>query len=493
MIQTTYSGQTLFLLNQAPSWSTPIETKFAIPNNVEEALDGGEVRRKVGESLRVSVNFSIVAEGAKARALESGLRAHMGQPVACPLWPFVTEWGQRASRKITGGLSIVFRRDLSAWEIFEAVEPGWPVSGDLVLPLLVGKLTRRDLEWISTNVVRFAVDFDEQSKIEWALQLSAQEWTTGPTPSAAWPAAPVLFPAAVDFDGAGQSYSLNIERDGIGFGRVPVETVYQPTTIGEGDADFYAANQAEAARLIAFFAQHGHGKAFWLRLFSAGVELVEDVAPLAFHMLVQDAGSIIPGDWVSFTSGDVDRFAKVAAISGSVLDIGTPVGFVSARQTLVSRLRLCRFKRSELSLKWDCADVARCTIPVRELPGEVDHGEWDTLGDTDGELPARIFLYEFAQTVGGVTTYERLTSFEEDVEDDDGRVFTASRTTHGAINSTDKLERNGVEVTVALPDSSIIRAATRLTSPAPITVKIWEASAERVRSFDSGHSIEEYQ
>lgn len=120
---TTGNLTEFFILNDEPDWSNPVDMSLETIIGSEESLDGKEARRPHGETPRVKLDYYFTATGQAARSAQTILRSWIDQPILCPLWPAVVEWGSRGSRSITGGLYVVFKQDWTAFNIYETTEP----------------------------------------------------------------------------------------------------------------------------------------------------------------------------------------------------------------------------------------------------------------------------------------------------------------------------------------------------------------------------------
>ena len=188
MILTTFLGQNVWLLDLAPDWQTPFSADVSLVSQQESGLSNLETRRPYSATLRFHLKFRITARGADARRLAGGLRAYTIEPVMVPMWAGRVPWSARATAPLNGpGPLLWYRDDWSAWEIYQtaAGEPAGAQPNDWFVPLVQGRLEDRDLDWLSTEVVQFAVSHLEVSAATTAMVVQPMVFPAGPVPSLA--------------------------------------------------------------------------------------------------------------------------------------------------------------------------------------------------------------------------------------------------------------------------------------------------------------------
>ncbi len=475
VIPTTWNGATVYLIDSEPDWQSNVRADFEFYVATETGLSNRETRRPMWRTVRTSLSFKTVVDWAAASRFVAGLRAWQTEQVAVPFWPAAVRWVDRDAASITAKLKIVFAPDLSTWELFDDVEPAWPTDDALVFPVLLGRITRNDPTWLSPSVCRFAVEFEETSTSDYALTVTEQAWTDGPEPSAAWAgAAPKLLPARLHFDRPTLGSNVETERELIGYGRTPTETLHPQPNWRRGQAAFVEASAAEVARLLRFWFDHAVGQAFWVPAWSAAATLTSPVGVSDTTVAVASGHDVKAGDWLAFSDEGVDSLAKVTTAASTALTLPAAIGAQSVR-CLVSHLLLCRFERPRLQVEWLTPAVAKVRLAIRGLPAEHTPATGETLGATIGKLPVSALLYEIREPVaGGEPTIHRFTSFEEDIEFDSG-TYTAAPIDHGEVRHGIALDRDEVEVRFAIASGDtthpLVRLAT-LRCDAPLTLTI---------------------
>ena len=179
MISTTFDGQSVLLLNDAPDWGSPVGVTFDLVSQFEEGLTGREARRPYAATLRAKVKFRLTIQGADAFGLKYALRSYQTQPIIVPFWPLAETWANRANIAATG-LKVAYKADWSTWELYTTVEPGWVLADDLVAPAFWGRLEDRELIWINAIVAQFDVNFIETGSTAYALVPGSQTFQPGP-------------------------------------------------------------------------------------------------------------------------------------------------------------------------------------------------------------------------------------------------------------------------------------------------------------------------
>lgn len=491
MIQTTFSGAPLWILDVSPDGRTPFRAEFEVMAHVEASLSSREERRALATHLRARLTYGVIAQDSDARRLEAALTSCGRDRVAAPLWPVAVSWSGRAQARIRGGIQLVFRPDWSQWEVFEDVEPGWPVASDTVVPLVVGRLEDRTLRWIHPDACEFEVRLVEASPAAWSIRVDPVEWTAGPTPTG-YEVAPRLFPLGAQFDQPSGTVTVSIEREEIGFSREPVESSYEEqgavqregTTIEQGGQIAVALRWAQ---------DHAAGAAFWQPRLTAALRIPDGMFDGQTAAIATDTYGVRAGDWVGFIndSQTVGSFARIESVAGQIVRFASPPGLVRP-DCLITRLELVRFARPRVTVEWIDADVAAVGIQVRAVPPEEAPPGDEEIGFGLGLCWHRVWLYEFSRTVGGETEVERFTSHEEDIELD-GQTYSAARVDHGAITQGLALDRDEVEIRGAVEDLGMLRDLAALRSEAPVRVRILEASISRLRQFSDDFSTDDFQ
>ncbi|MBV5334089.1 phage BR0599 family protein [bacterium] len=434
MISTTFDGQSVLLLNDAPDWGSPVGVTFDLVTQFEEGLTGREARRPHAATLRAKLKFRLTIQGTDAFTFKSTLRGYQTQPIIVPFWPLAETWANRANIAATG-LKVAYRADWSYWELYTTVEPGWVLADDLVAPAFWGRLEDRELIWINATVAQFDVNFIETGSTTYALIPGSQTFQNGPNLSG-YATQPRLWPTALDWREVPESFSVRIIREQLGFGRAPFETIYPQTNVREAQFRTITQSSAECWKLIRFFSDHGSGKAFWTPTWHSSVVMAADIGAGSTVLTVQSAVGIQAGDYLAFVQGTgIQAYARTTTIIDP-------------------------------------------TVNLNSAPGAFTAADGDeTLGTTIGLLTTRGYIYELAQTIGVTTTTTRLTSYEADLTAS-GNTYTARRMDHGMVKQSLFLDRDEIEIRseVIAGDPLVKLATVQAEAPVRLTIKSVDVS-----------------
>lgn len=475
MIAVTYNGWSGYLLNHEPSWQTAVAADFERIGDNVQGLTGRETRRATGESLRVPrLEYEAVLDGLETREVEQFLRSYQTADVACPLWPAMTRWADRASMGITGGLMVVWTDGWASWELYEGTEPEWPDDSDWVAPVIVGRLQERGITSHNADTATWRVNLAERSPAAWALTPAVQSWAAGPSPGAAWATAPKLFPLGLQFTEVESSYEVTLQKKGSGFTRQPLEYVYAQTS-ARGMSLPELTDGANAAKLLRFFWEYAAGRAFWASTWIENARLTAAVGALDTVLHVDSSGYVTVGDWLAFAHpGSLVAYGKVQSVGSGTITLTTAPGALGA-DTLVSRLVLVKLAKSVITLEWATPDVVNARVAVSEVPAEYAPAVDETLGTTIGLLPTRCWLYEFTWTLGGVTTAEHATSYESDLTYG-GHTYTSRNVNHGEVKQSLALDADYVEITAEMWTGSLLAKLAVMRCEAPLMVTVYSAT-----------------
>jgi len=470
MITTTFGGATVAILNDAPDWGT-FGATFEAVTQWDAGLSGREARRPLASSIRAKVRQSIVADGTAALALAAFLRTYTTGNVVLPMWPLATTWAQRANIQTTGGLKVAYRSDWSQWELYTTTEPTWPTASDNVAPVVWGMLDEPSLSWVTPSTARADLLLVEDGPIDYQLQPATVGFGAGPSLSG-YATAPRLWPFALNWSAdIPEAFRVRILDEQIGFGRSRMETVYE-TPARTSTFATYTQSQSELWQLLAFFYQHAGGSSFWCPVWRSAVVMASDLAAGSTSLATTSAAGISAGDYLAFITGNtVAATARASSIAGSTVTLSAAPGAFAASQTVVCPLVLSRLDKPRLSIGWESGDVATVDVSISELPPEYAPASDETLGTTLGALPTRAWVYDLVQTVGGVTTTTRLTSYEANLTVD-ANTYTARKIGHGVIRSSLFIDRDEVTLDseVVANDPLLLLATGKSEAPVRLVI-----------------------
>lgn len=469
----TFGGVDTFLLNDPPTFSKSFEVTAQSVTDSQAGLTQRETRRPYSATLRFNLKFSVTLAGENLRTMQGLLRALEAQPVLMPFWPAVASWGARAAMPITGGIMVAFKSDWSNYSVYTTVEPGGFADSDYVAPVLSGYLKplSQDIRNLDQSVI--SVEFVESSSAASALLFDAVTYADGPQPTG-YAAAPKQFPFEANYKRKiDQSLRLSIKRDGVGFSRKALTTFYAHDPFEVRGGQYALKNASEIASMLYWYsALGGQGASFWVQSpVSSGV-LSADALAADGTVTLADVGAVVVGDYLTSDAGA--HWAKVDSIA--VLDVGlvAPFGVAIPAGRSLRRLVLCELSQSSLTLSFASPVSALASLSFAEVRPEATIPADETLGTTIGQLPQRCYLYDFSWTLDGVTSHERLTSYEQTLTYG-GNSYTAARIEHGEIAQGLALDDDKLNLTIVLEDSTVMQALADLTMEAPVFLTLTAA------------------
>jgi len=292
-------------------------------------------------------------------------------------------------------------------------------------------------------------------------------------------ATPKIFNLPIDWREFGQSFTASAVRERIGFGREQFEKVYTQANSSESELRAISRSQSEIGQMLRFFQTQGSGGAFWVPVWRSAVSLVANISAASTTFVVDLSGvGLKVGDWVAFVqaSGIVAR-AKVLSIVPigfftANITVSQAPGALSKAETMVVPLVLARVDKPRLQIDWSNSEVAEARFLVSEIPPEYFPDSGQTISKNLGLLLTRGYIYELTQTIGGVTTTTRLTSYEKALTVL-GQSYTARKIDHGSIKQSLFLDRDEIEVrSEVIAGDPLVKIATNQSeAPLRLTIK----------------------
>lgn len=285
-------------------------------------------------------------------------------------------------------------------------------------------------------------------------------------------ATPKIFNLPIDWREFGQAFTAKVVRERIGFGREQFEKVYTQANASESELRAISRSQAEIGQMLRFFQTQGVGGAFWVPVWRSSATLAANITAASVTFTVESNSGLRVGDWVAFVqpSGIVAR-AKVTAIAGTTITVSQAPGALAKAETLVVPLVLARMQKPRLQIDWSNSEVAEARFLVSEVPPEYFPDSGQTISKDLGLLLTRGYLYEFTQTIGGVTTTTRLTSYEKALTVL-GQSYTAWKIDHGSIKQSLFIDRDEIEIrSDVIAGDPLVKIATN-QSEAPLRLVI---------------------
>lgn len=483
MIQTTFDGQLVSLVQAAPDWGSGVISTHELPWTGTAGLSNREARRPHAAALRSTLSYTALLAETELRRCVAALDAMGNEPVLCPFWPGHRRWADRATAPLQGGLKLAWTSDWATWELYTTVEPAWPAAEDNWAPVLWGFFGERgDLaksKWYHGRLAEVALTVTEDGPAAYALQPAAGAVLAGPLPPAGYATAPRLLPILPNFQGLSDQVTLRINRTRTGFRRQQPSEFYPQATAHLQELDYQLGSRSEIATLLAFLRDHaGRGAAFWAPSHVAAAVLSADVGPADTVLNVTDTLTVNAGDYLAFLTegGPIGR--RVTAAAPTAMTLNAAAGVALPKTTLVSPLLLVRLDRSRIDLEWTHAGLADTTLRVRELPPEYAPAADETVGTTLGQLPERCYLYDCARDHGGTLLHDRFTSYERDVTYG-GHTWISADLEHGVIQQGLSLEGDKVDLTsrVFALNPLVLLSSLRCEAPVKLTIMSADVAA----------------
>lgn len=486
MFQTTFKGQTVWVLDDHPNWTRGVHATVEVPCNTTASLSGLEERAPYARSLRWTFRFTLALAGEQLRAFDRGIRDAGIQPILIPFWPGGVYWGNRADRLFMGGIYWV--EGGGQFLLYDALdpEPSWSSDCDLVYPVLSGFLNRQSFTRRHADAAEFDVEFTESSPIGWQIIPQGSPYARGPLPSMPddeWPTGtePFIFPYK---SAAGQILEQIDDPDQsnekVGTAREQLRVEYGAPAASRAAVRFMFSGQDNIANYLAFFRMAGGAVPFWSICWS-NATVVKDTGGTPNELLVTDTAGIRAGDWMRISDGQDEWFGRVLAIpSNTALTMNRSTALpadMAARRPLsvmAVPLRLFRWAEPRLNIEWRSMAAATSDTEWLEVAAEYNTGRQEVMNVTVGRLPMRAWLFEFSIAgYNGSRVVERYTSFESLIASG-GNSYAPIQLDHDSINQSLSLDRDIVHLTTSINSVAMLKRMISLQSESPVSVNIFE-------------------
>lgn len=479
MIPTTFNGESIFLLPFWPEW--PVRGRFSHVVSEGRGITGRESRRPLSDTVRVSLSFSVVCMDAAVVRLIGGLREWKDERVAVPFWPGAILRDQFATRHFSSGVYLALSSDDQQWQLFSATPPEWMEVDDWIVPLLLGSISRRSSpSMLSAVSCRFAVDFEEDSDSDLALDVTQWAWESGPLPSDSWTTPPAVFPFELAFERPRSGAAVEVESERLGPGRLKASTFYDQTPHRNGEATAFADTVDESAGIVRFFMDHGAGSPWWFAQDFLAAKLAADGSAGGVSLTVEDPHAVKAGDWIRLNedAGASAASVKVSSVASTTLTLASPLARTWDRErTAVNPLALVVFDRTQITVNWQNPEVAVAAFSVREVPDEYVPAADETIGTTLGRLLGAAVLVSITDGVDIV----RLTNFERAIQTSEGFTFEPIPMQVGSVRRGVAPDRDETTVEVDLANASADGLLARIASmrtDRPVRVTISRITTE---------------
>ncbi len=490
MIQDTYNGEVVFILNDPPNFRQQFSTTFEGILDAQESLTKREARRPYSSTLRTSLTAVTTVSSEALRLLQGTLRGLKAQPVLIPFWPVVAFWSERASMKISGGLLVAFKSDWSQYEIYKSTdtEPVWPLAGDLIAPLLYGFLNNESkLKPIGVDAGGMSIDFTEASISDYALTFVSSGLTAGPSITG-YGVAPKLLPFLQDYRGSQESIVVNVGREPFQLGRSQASTFYPHDPYRTQSAQYTLRGASDIATFLEWFRSvGGQGASFW-GVGSLAIGYLANDALAAATSLTWTDSNVLPGDYIATLVGGVVKFAQISTVVGSVITLHAAFGVALSAGQPFFPLSLARLDKPKLTVTWLSPVLVKSNFSWSEVRPETNLPGNETLATTIGALGLRVVLFQFIRDYGnGTVDNFYLTSFESDLVYGGHTYLSSVDFKLGDVSTSLNLEDDSCQIESCLTkqdgtlntDNPMV-LDVMLATEAPLSVKVSFASYDGV-------------
>lgn len=470
MISSTFDGQSVLILNDPPDWVERPRHSVEGVTQYEESLTGREARRGYSQLLRSKVSFRVTLDPSAAIPFAALLRTYQAQPVICPVWQTVSTWADKDDSSFVG-LRMVYKEDWSQAEVFYNVEPTWPDAGDKLVHVMWGRLDQRELTWVNAAVAFFPVAFVETGPRDYAFRSIEMSLAAGPAISGS---TGYLLNQRFDAGQFREKFSVNLIQEQIGFTRDPLLTLYPQTNARESAIGCLVSSANDFATALYFASLHFTGQSFWAPSLRSAFVLASDVSAGSSSITATAAPGVSAGDYVWFidpSQTSFNRTRKVSSVSGATVNLTSTVGPLTASQTVCAPLSLARLDKPRLEFEWLNATTAVYSVAYVEVPPEYATPSDETANATIGKLPVRGYLYEFLQTIGGVTVSTKSTSHEYLLISSGS--WASRKIDHGVLRQSLNIDRDEVEIRseIIAGDPLLALATGRSESPVRVVIR----------------------
>jgi hypothetical protein len=474
MFHTTFDGQTLYVIDDAPSWKSGFVTEFNAITDTQTSLTRLEGRRPYSMFLRLSsLKYAMVIENAALKQFQGEMRALKDGKVCIPFWPAIEYWQDKDVGSISGGLLLVYKPDWSQWELYLAGnEPAWPVNGDLVVPCVVGYLKANTPNLYHADAASWAIQFVESSPAKYALLVPPDSSLTGPQPTG-YTNAPTIIPFGPDWKDITEDLSVAVKRDQISMGR-EVESTFYPHDVFKVHSSSNTFEGAGPGILMSWFNDiASQGNSFWAVGGMASAQLRLAATDTDTVLTLTHEGAVLVGDYIAAFFPDM-RFAKITAVDDVLhtITLDATLGVDLPAGQHLFPLCLARIDKPKLQMTWLSPALAKAKITWVEVRAEKVVPAAETIATTLGKLPTRIAIFEFTRDFrNGTQKKWYYTSAEIDI-DFNGQTWLAGAFSVGDTTTGLNLENDSADISSFIFEGNPLLDEIKMTSEGVLQVAI---------------------
>jgi uncharacterized phage protein (TIGR02218 family) len=426
MIAATVESTAVYLVLDPPDWGTPFEVIADVPGETSRGLTGREARRSWGETLRLTLSFTLLLNRAGITRWRNAWQERQNEPLLVPFWPGAVSYASYATSPFVGGKAVLLTAAGVFAEIFTGTTAsGSPAAGAVAVPLLwcrpksAPNLTQR-----STELAEIALEVVEDGPAAWAMTIPSGTLQYGPALGTApnervWPVLPLL-PDWVEPPTHGLArIETDVEQLGTGRGIAAASYIQAPRrsltwTGGGGD-------NADAARLLRWLLAGRGVTPAWSPTWFAEVRLAIPAVATDESIIVSPEPEDVfaTNRYLAFCRpGQVPYIAEIDGFDDHDIDLvaALPSGQSwPVRDTVLTTAALCRLRLPRISLSWTAPSLWRASVELVEVPPEYFTPSGETHGETFGVLPAHAHLITLTLAYPTTTVTHRWTDYEDDI------------------------------------------------------------------------------
>jgi hypothetical protein len=474
MFHTEFDGQTLYVIDDSPSWKAGFVTEFNAITDTQTSLTRIEGRRPYSMFLRLSsLKYAMVITDSALKQFQGEMRQLKDGKVCVPFWPAIEYWRDKDIGSISGGLLLVYKQDWSQWELYlQGSEPTWPTDSDLVVPCVVGYLKANTPNLIHADAANWGIQFVESSPAKYALLVPADASLTGPLP-AGYTRPPTIIPFGPDWKDITEDLSVAVKRDQIGLGR-EVNSTFYPHDVFKVHSSSNTFEGPGPGILMSWFNDvASKGESFWAVGGMANAVLRLAAADTDTVLSLTHEGAVLAGDYIADFSHDMRSQRLPLSMMFSIrLPLDETLGVELPAGQHLFPLCLARIDKPKLQMTWLSPALAKAKIQWVEVRAEKVIPAAETLSATLGKLPTRIATFEFTRDFrNGTQTKWYYTSAEVDI-DYDGHTWVSGAFSVGDITTGLNLENDSADITSFIFDGNPLLDQIKMVAEGVLQVKI---------------------
>lgn len=445
MISTTFNGETVFVLTEAPNWDRGVTLRAEVPVVAEAGLTGAEMRTPLAQALQVRIAWQSTLTRTEFNTLRNALVNQDDARVLCPAWPLTVpgaDWSDETHPG--GGIWIGWSDDWSSYAL-GAASSFDPADWDWFAPALLGRIEIEPGQIHRDDAVTVEFSFREDGVSDYALSMPDQTWTAGPALNDG--TVPDLFPFAVNWstEPRGALPEVQVTRKTFGRSRLLASAFYPQHAAVSTQGMVTVATVEDTARLLRWWVDcQGSTKPHYLHTHAGTSRLAADALAGTTTLTLSEPTLLGSHRYLALQTPLVLECVRVQSLTGAAAALLAPLAYSwAAADAVVAWAGLMRHSGPEIELKFTAPGLGDTQLAWRELVEEYVPMAGEVRGESVGAGTTLTWLYQFTVDVCGTQTVYRYTSFERDVLAD-GHTWTAAPVQHSEIRSSIEMSRDEV-------------------------------------------------